>query len=239
MYTAISYQIDTADLTFQRTGESLNSRLAVYRHFMHMANPDAKDMDSLVDTKIASERDLWERMTFYGAFRGKDLIGTIACTADDVHAGIPFERGHSHPFDLTEIRQHGKVLEISLFSVGNGYAGSRDVLSGLFSCVIAHAEREGIAFLGTQSAENRLAMYQKIGFVAMTARPVLKAVTQFPVIPAIYNFARDLVDGNSRTSSFIAALMGEPRRITSVPIYESAALLSDDAMLALVGRAHE
>src|ERR1700730_10358791 len=163
--------------SFRESATDTTSLFLFYEHFMRMASPGSSELKNLTTVKMTSEMKLWSRMKFFVAYYDQNIVGTIACTYDDPIHGIPFEVGHDAPMDFSRIRKHGEIMDISLFSIVKQFSGARDILGGLFSCVILCAIGRNVVFLGTQSAANRIAMYKKIGFIPLTDKTVAKQGT--------------------------------------------------------------
>jgi len=213
-------------------------RARFYEHFMRAASPVGADLSESLARKLSAEAEYWPRMTFFAAFQDDLMVGTIACISDHPTQGIPFENGHSGPIDLSRVRELGALMEICLLSVSRGFLASRELINGLFGRALACALDRHVMFLGVQSAENRLAMYRKIGFVPITRHPVHKNGTGFPVVPAILNLGKKLHDQNATIPLIIQRMRDvadgcavDPRRDKRLRE------LTDAELLALIGGA--
>lgn len=228
----------TPRMTFEELQNEQDARVRFYEHFMRAASPAGADLSDSLALKLAAEAEYWPRMTFFAAFQADVMVGTIACIADHPAAGIPFENGHSGPLDLSRVRELGALMEICLLSASRELAASRELINGLFGLALAHALGRQVTFLGVQSAENRLAMYQKLGFVPITRRPVHKHGTGFPVVPAILNLGKKLHDRNATIPLFIQRMRDVADRCAADPRRDvRLRALTDTELLALIGGA--
>ena len=196
-----------SEITFERVQPIASEIYKVYGHFMEAANPECVDLPLLTQIKVDAERQYWHRMEFFLAIIGEQTIGTIAYIKDDPENGIPFEKDHSAQLDLSQLRRLGNLMEVCLFSISKKYQGNRGIHRGLLKSILQAALENKVSFLCTQSAENRIAMYKKLGFVQINANTVLRKYTDFPVILAILNLARDSI--NCKETSFFKYISKE------------------------------
>lgn len=188
-----------------RPGEE--NLIPFYRQFVREAlpaiiqgvGPDFENMDACVAFKMSLDRDSWPHTHFFVAHYDNEIVGTISCMLKSDRNWLGFEAGHSRPLSVAALCRYGKVCEIGRLSVSKEHRYGRDVLQGLFACVIERAFRFEAAFLVTQSFPAAQSVYRKIGFFAVDERTSHQLGLGAAIVPMAFNLAARVVCGSARS----------------------------------------
>jgi hypothetical protein len=172
-----------------------------YQHFVREAMPAIRagngpaslSYAQFVDLKMSEDAVGLNKTTFFLAFEGDTVVGTISCMHDSPRYGLSFESGHSGPIDLQRIRRYGRVMEIGRLSISKEHRLGQDLIQGLMRCAIEFAFERDAAFLVTQSYLAARPIYQKIGFQALSEKIVHQNAVGVAVQLLVLNLARRLI----------------------------------------------
>jgi len=188
--------------------------LAFYKHWVLEVlpsiragvGPKKKSYDQFVDLKMAEDSGTWNRTTFFLAYHGDEVVGTICCVVDCSSMPLPVETGHSEPIDLQQVRGYGKVVEVSRFSISKDHRFGQDLIQGLLCCVVEFSFEMDAAFLIIQSHLSALPIYRKIGFHALSEKIVYQNAIGAAVQLLGFNLARRVICGDK--TQIIGKLQG-------------------------------
>lgn len=131
-----------------------------------------KSHDEIVQMKMQSDQKKWKYATFYAAYHGEKLVGTVTCQFDSNERKVPVEYITSKPMNLDKLREYGPVVELGRLSVAEDYRMAPEVLAGLIMCATETALAHDTCFIVLQAVEKTARIYSKMGFAPILEESV-------------------------------------------------------------------
>lgn len=131
-----------------------------------------KPHDEIVQMKMQSDQKKWKYATFYAAYHGDKLVGTVTCQFDSNERQLPVEYITSKPMNLDKMREYGPLAEFGRLSVAEDYRMAPEVLAGLIMCATETALAHDACFIVLQAVAKTARIYSKMGFAPILEESV-------------------------------------------------------------------
>src|SRR3990167_1591048 len=131
-----------------------------------------KPHDEIVQMKMQSDQKKWKYATFYAAYHGDKLVGTVTCQFDSDERKVPVEYITSKPMNLDKMREYGSLVELGRLSVAEDYRMAPEVLAGLIMCATETALAHDACFIVLQAVAKTARIYSKMGFAPILEESV-------------------------------------------------------------------
>src|SRR3990167_1439201 len=168
------------EFRFVRVEKDFAKLKPLYDLFIKELTPALKEGDRLhdkpheeiVQMKMQSDQKKWKYVTFYAAYHGDKLVGTVTCQFDSNERQLPVEYITSRPMNLDKMREYGPLAEFGRLSVAEDYRMAPEVLGGLIMCATETALAHDACFIVLQAVAKTARIYSKMGFAPILEESV-------------------------------------------------------------------
>lgn len=147
---------------------SLSSQ-EIWSTIIHSTQKTVQSRDELKKTMQSADKGYEGQIVRFVAYHNNMPIGTIFCVIDG-HSGLPIERDTK--LNMDHLRKIGRIMEVGHFTIKSAFRFKPDIFIGLFKAAIDIAVERDVVFLLNCPYEDSISMYQKLGFMKISTKPI-------------------------------------------------------------------
>ena len=151
-------------------------------------------VEEMIKAEMMRDRSAWPDSTYYAAYCGSELVGTIACRSVSSRAD-PWLQPLDNPINVEGLLRYGPVQFVRYFSIASSHRFNRELMRLLLLVTIQYAFRKDQIFIVSVAYPNAVGIYEKLGFQRLAEQKVRVSATGVQLYPVILNLARLVVCG--------------------------------------------